>query len=73
MSKQKNIILEDTVNPCPMCGSERYEIQYHYEVWIRCVRYHYEVWIRCVRCGKCGPKAEKLHDAIKKWNRMNNA
>jgi Zn ribbon nucleic-acid-binding protein len=61
MSKQKNIILEDTVNPCPMCGSKRYEIQYHYEIWIR-----------CVRCGKCGPKAEKLHDAIKKWNRMND-
>ena len=56
-----DIILEESVNPCPECKSTRY-----------IVKSHYDVYIECKACGFQGPKAEKLHQAIKKWNRMTN-
>jgi len=56
-----NVVLEENVKPCPKCGSTRY-----------IVKSHYDVFIECKSCGLQGPKAEKLHQAIKKWNRMTN-
>ncbi len=58
----KNITLEESVNPCVMCGSAKYVI-----------KHHYDVWIQCKKCGHNGPKAEKLHEAIRKWNRQNES
>jgi transcription elongation factor Elf1 len=57
----RNITLEETVNECPVCGSEKYVI-----------KSHHEIWIECKRCGLKGPKAEKLQQAIRKWNRVND-
>ena len=55
----KEIVLEDVPKPCPKCGSKRYIIASHYDVYIR-----------CKDCGHKGPGAEKLDEAIRNWNRQ---
>lgn len=60
--KNKDIVLEESVKPCPKCSSTRYVI-----------KSHWDTWIECKSCGHEGQHAEKLHDAIRKWNRVANA
>jgi len=55
---KNEIVLEENVKPCPKCKSARYVIVSHFDVYIR-----------CKDCGHKGAGAEKLHQAIKKWNR----
>lgn len=55
----KHTITTDIPKPCPECGSVRYVI-----------KSHFDIWIECKKCGHAGAHAEKLADAIKKWNRQ---
>jgi Lar family restriction alleviation protein len=55
---KKEITLEDNVKPCPRCGSTRY-----------IVKSHYDIYVECKDCNHKGPGAEKLYDAIRLWNR----
>ena len=56
---KNEITLEENVKACPRCGSTRYII-----------KSHYDVYIECKDCNHKGPGAEKLHLAIKYWNRQ---
>jgi predicted RNA-binding Zn-ribbon protein involved in translation (DUF1610 family) len=56
------IILEDIPDLCPVCGSMR--LIKIADVWGK--EYH----IKCKRCGLNGPKAEKLQEAIRLWNKQ---
>jgi translation initiation factor 2 beta subunit (eIF-2beta)/eIF-5 len=59
---KKEIILEDVPGPCRKCGSSR--VIKIGDAWGRIYL------IKCKRCGKKGPKAEKLQEAIRLWNKM---
>jgi ribosomal protein L37AE/L43A len=55
----KEIVLEEIPKKCPKCGSKRYV-----------VKSHYDIFITCKACGHKGPGAEKLWQAIRNWNRQ---
>jgi predicted RNA-binding Zn-ribbon protein involved in translation (DUF1610 family) len=63
MKTKRVIILEDIPDLCPVCGSMR--LIKIADVWGK------EYLIKCKRCGHKGPKAEKLSDAVRLWNKQN--
>lgn len=59
MQSEPQQLIEETVKPCPFCGSDRI-------TRMRCMG---ESWVKCEACGASSSPVSRHEAALPMWNR----